>query len=549
MKPRASRAGSIEGEFASAFTKLHAEIAGKQWPSPKWQKDPVGFARHVLRIEPIPEQVTLLNAVRDFPQVAVSSGQKTGKSSGISICAVWWYCSFPNARVIETARTEWQVNEVLYRELARIVRNYERRHGEGALGTLGESCRSGLTSKDQREIRGVTAREAEAFSGISGGDLFNPENDAAILYIVDEASALPLSLYQAMVGNLAGKGGRIVLLSQPTRNQGPFFDAFHSKRDYFFTWTINAETVAARNEREGKVIAGIVNAETIARWKEEWGEESAFYQIRVRGRFVKHDEGKIVSLDRILAATQRYEDEAGGPGRDLELSIKQGRLHIGIDPAGPGVGGDESAFAARRGIHAYTIRTRKGLQEEGHLFVLLEMIRDLSDPREEPPIVKVDSEGAVGAKVYGHLQGYLERCAGLDASRPPFVLVRVRSSEAAMREPIIYGTTRDEIWASLAQWMKTAVLPPDGRRDAELHAPSWLGTVSGKTKATPKEELRKVDNLGRSPDRADALGLAAWEIPELLEQTDAPPKATPTNLEEKPRGPDPYRMVDKSYRS
>jgi hypothetical protein len=43
----------------------------------------------------------------------------------------------------------------------------------------------------------------------------------------------------------------------------------------------------------------------------------------------------------------------------------------------------------------------------------------------------------------------------------------------------------------------------------ELHAPEWIPQVTGRLKATGKDELRKA--LGRSPDRADAVALAVWE--------------------------------------
>lgn len=61
----------------------------------------------------------------------------------------------------------------------------------------------------------------------------------------------------------------------------------------------------------------------------------------------------------------------------------------------------------------------------------------------------------------------------------------------------------------------------NGCAENELHATDWIDHIS-KMKATPKTELRKAENLGRSPDRADALALAVWEVP-ALEATDEEP--------------------------
>ena len=52
-------------------------------------------------------------------------------------------------------------------------------------------------------------------------------------------------------------------------------------------------------------------------------------------------------------------------------------------------------------------------------------------------------------------------------------------------------------------------IPPDPKLPKELHCASWRQIVTGRLKATPKPEMRK--ELGRSPDRADAVALAVWD--------------------------------------
>lgn len=551
-RARRGRGFSLESDVGRVFGGLHAENEGKRWPSKQWATDPIGFTREVLHVEALDEQAKILEAVRDYDRVAISSGQKIGKSAAAIFLGVWWYCTRRNARVILTARTDYQVNRVLFRELVRVVRDYERRHGKHTLGLLGETARTGLTAQDLREIRGSTVREVEAVSGISGGDLYNPEDPPAIMYLCDEASALPRLIYEAMDGNLAA-GGKLVMFSQPTRNDGPFFEAFHAKRDYFFTWTIDAEKVAKRLAKAKRRVNGIADLDQIRRWKEEYGEDSAFYQIRVRGRFVLGEEGKIISALLIVQAQDRYtvlvEDNDGA---ELKLSAKHGRLHIGMDPAGAGGHGDESSWVLRRGHVALPPVVRRGLSEESHLAMLRELIRENCDPRELPPIVKIDSGGDVGAKVAAMLGAHL--AMGDPNDRPEFILVRIRSSEPALREPLVYGTIRDELWASARQWIREGgAIPPDSKLAQELHAPDWRGDIKGRLKATPKEELRKVENLGRSPDRADGLSLAVWETPGLeVEQGDKPLPPAPARPqapeEERPHPPDPYAIADQSYR-
>jgi hypothetical protein len=96
-------------------------------------------------------------------------------------------------------------------------------------------------------------------------------------------------------------------------------------------------------------------------------------------------------------------------------------------------------------------------------------------------------------------------------ARGAFEVYGIRSSDKAYRDPQIYERVRDELWANLARWLREeqGAIPEDTRLAKELHAPDWIGQLSGRLKATDKKEIRK--KLGHSPDRADAVCLAVWE--------------------------------------
>src|SRR5204862_354817 len=134
----------------------------------------------------------------------------------------------------------------------------------------GELARTGLKSVDFREIVGFTAREAEAVAGISGRNL---------LYILDEASGIPDEIYEAIEGNRAG-GARVVLLGNPTKTTGEFFDAFHAKARFYKTITVSSEqtpnVVTGRDE-----IPGLATRAWIEEKREEWRPDSALYKVRV----------------------------------------------------------------------------------------------------------------------------------------------------------------------------------------------------------------------------------------------------------------------------
>lgn len=485
-----------------ALIKLQLQLTGRvRFPSPMYAQDPVKFMRDILGVDPWWQQRKILEAVRDHPRVAVSSGHKVSKSHTAAGLALWWYCSGEDARAVMTSTTARQVDQILWREL-RMMRarggrciDCRRKDPEALLipvpcehsalieGELGELARTGLKSSDFREIVGFTAREAEGVAGISGRRL---------LYILDEASGIGDDIYEAIEGNRAG-GAKIVLFGNPTRNEGEFYEAFHSKVHLYVTFRVSSETTP--NVVEGReIIPGLATREWVEEKKIEWGEDSPMYRVRVKGEFAIGEDAKIFSVHTISSAESRWEE-----------APEAGRLYLGLDPAGETGTGDETAVSARRGLKQLLLRTARGLADEGHLALILALIAELRVPR-ETPVVVIDREGKIGSGLYGKLLSHLE----LHRDAPPFELVAVRASDRAIRQAHIYDRVRDELCANLSQWFRDGgAIVSDTKLAKELHAPEWKQGLNGKLKATPKDVLKKI--LGRSPDRMDALALSTWE--------------------------------------
>lgn len=502
------------GEARAAATDGRKETR-VAWPSTRYQRDPVAFAREVLGVEPHPKQVEILEAIRDHKRVTVRSGHKVGKSMTAAIAALWFFCSFDDARVIMSSTTSRQVDAILWRE----VRQLHTRAPKHIGGELHELARSGL-KQDFREIVGFTAKEAEAVAGVSGKNL---------LYLIDEASGVPDAIFEAIEGNRAG-GARIGLFSNPTRTEGKFFQSHcdpHAKKFWKQIHVSSADVVHL-------AIGGLAEQEWVDTMREEYGEQSPFYLVRVKGEFVLGEDGKIVTLHAITQAQARWLDQPF-----------EGRLHLGVDPAGPGEFGDESVIAVRRGLKVQALFPYRGQTEDALVTHIVGTLKDWRATREaEIPIVKVDREGPIGSRLYGLLLAHLDRHANA------FELVAVRSSDRACRKPREFDRVRDELWASLAEWMKEGgTIPEDDKLTKELHAPQWHGQLSGRLKCTDKRELKK--QIGRSPDRADAVALAVWEpmasapVAEKPEEQIEPPDAYAGGDIDQIF--DPYRSVDRRW--
>lgn len=512
-RPPAQRRTAVADLREALLAQLKA-TTGIRFPDRYWWDHPVEFFRRILGVEPWSKQIEIIEAVRDHDRVAVRSGHKVSKSHSAAGIAACYYCSFADARVVMSSTTARQVDQILWREL-RMMRARAGRctlckeadpdgrriprpcpHSAIIEGEMGALARTGLKSQDFREIVGFTAREAEAVAGVSGRHL---------LYIIDEASGVPDEIFEAVEGNRAG-GARIVLFSNPTRTSGEFFDAFHDKAEFYHGIQVSSEETPNVLSGE-KVIPGLATRTWIEEKRREWGEESPMYKVRVRGEFALGEDGKIFSVHAIAEAEDRWED-----------TPETGRLFIGVDPAGESGMGDEAAFAARRGLKLLGLHTERGLSEAEHLVRVLGVIEE-HGIRRETPVVVLDREGAVGAKVYAHFQGYLEE-------HPyAFELVTVRASDRAVRQPYIYDRMRDELVANLESWVRDGgAIVEDTKLAAEMHVFVWEQHVNGRLKLMPrKKDLRKSSGLGRSPDRFDALALACWEPLALRAGDDLPP--------------------------
>lgn len=552
---------TFNGVLADTLLSDVASWSQIRWPSAEFRDDPVRFFREILGVEPWEKQIEVIEAVRDNPRVSIASGHKVSKSHTAAGTGIWFYSSYEDARVIFSSTTARQVDDILWREVRmmharsgrcfackaktegqeRLIRVHwsgksydeiaavagvtrwdamawhygtERPDAEamdrlvtafdipfdtwGATrdlelvprpcphsalidGELMQMARSGLKS-GFRTMTGFTAREAEAVAGISGKNL---------IYQVDEASGVVQLIFEAMEGNRAG-GARMVLYGNPTKNEGEHFDSFYSKSDFYKSIRISSEDTP--NAQSGRVIIpGLCERDFIEEKEREHGRESAWFQVRILGQHATHEEGKIFSLAQLAESQDRWHD----------IPAPEGRVFIGVDPAGASGTGDEICFAPRRGQKQLALITLRGLTPEGHLAHLKKLIIDLQQPNEKPAVV-LDREGPVGYAVFTLLQA-----AQTDADAP-FELVTVRASDKAQRQPTIYERVRDELAANLERWVRDGgALLEDDKLERELHCLTWENTLRGRLKLIDKRQIRK--ELGRSPDRYDATALSVWE--------------------------------------
>lgn len=489
---------SLRRDFVARGRDILREVETVTWPSEKWRDDPVGFAREVLDIEPWSAQAEMLESIRDNRNTTVRSGHKCGKSTALAIAALWFYCSFPRARVVLTAVKASQIDEVIWKEVRRLHRGAKIPVG----GQLYDMARSGLRDHDDdRQVWGITARDGEGLAGISGPN---------VLVLTDEASGIPDRFFEVLGSSLAGSGGtaRKCYISNPTRTTGEFYRS-HTTNAHLFK-CLHVASTDTPNARGTGVIPGLAGPDWIAEKRVEYGEESSQFKVRVLGEFVHDREGKIISLD-IVAAAEAAWDEAP----------ETGDLQIGIDPAGDGVIGDETAIAIRRGSKIVALFAWRGLSEDEIVEHTLALLREHRQRGVRgAPRIAIDAEGGIGTRVVSKLR------VALESVRSDVVIDAVRSGQKAWGSPE-FDMIRDALWGQARSWLKAGgTIPTDVKLAQELNAPVFTADAKQRYVATDKKALRK--DLGRSTDRADAVCLAIWGFASVeTSESPAPaPRAT-----------------------
>lgn len=147
---------SKDAAVRARVAKLDQELERSKFPRPEYQRDPGSFYRDVLRIDPV----------------------VVGLERRIAAIALWWYCSWPDARAIIAPSSSERL-EGIWREVSALCT-------EAALdGTIGDLARTGLRSADFREVKGFTAHQTEELAGVAG---------TRLLFITDHSSVFDLAL-------------------------------------------------------------------------------------------------------------------------------------------------------------------------------------------------------------------------------------------------------------------------------------------------------------------------------------------------------------------
>jgi hypothetical protein len=269
------------------------------------------FAVEVCGMDSITWQQIWMGEEISIPgcRVAVASGHGTGKSRYAGIAALWHLTCYFQSNTIFTAPKIEQLRKQIWMEIA----DMHARMKEGPYAWLAEHIE---VMEESVYIRGhkkswwVTARTAPKGS---------PENLAGahrdwLMIWADEASGIPDANFGVLLGAMSDARNRFVMMSQPTRPAGYFYDAHHSKSVAMGgIWT----SISLNSEQ-----SPIVSLESIRNWRVEYDYQtdkttgrctSPMYLVKVLGQFPDKSDGFLLGRSEMEACFGR---QVIDPARD-----------------------------------------------------------------------------------------------------------------------------------------------------------------------------------------------------------------------------------------
>jgi phage terminase large subunit len=416
------------------------------------------FVREVLGVDPDPWQIEFLEAIsRGERKISVRSGHGVGKSTVASWAMIWYMLTRGPAKIVVTAPTSSQLYDALFAELKRWVKELPNAWGDRLEVKTDRIEMRAAPQESFISARTSRAEQPEALQGVHSDH---------VMLVADEASGIPESVFEAAAGSMSGHNAVTILLGNPTKSSGFFFDTHNRLKDEWWTRRVSCYDSKRVSDAYIKDMAS------------RYGEESNAFRVRVLGEFPRTDDDTLIGVELVDSAFHR----------DVETTDTQ--TVWGLDVARFGT--DATALAKRKGNAVTEIRKWRGLdlmQTTGAVVAEYEAMK----PEDRPVEILVDSIG-LGAGVVDRLRELNLPARGINVAESPAM-------------GTIYVNLRAELWGKMKAWLekRDCKIPKDESLLAELVSPRYSFNSNGKMKLESKDEMRKR-GIG-SPDMADALAL------------------------------------------
>lgn len=386
-------------------------------------------------------------------RMARASGHGIGKTALVAWIIQHFMSTRPNPEIICTANTATQLETKTWRELAKWHGLLINRHWFDWTATK-YKCKADP---------GTWFALAQPWSK-ERPDAFQGSHEKHILFLYDEASATDDIIWETTEGAMTTPGAAWIVFGNPTKNTGRFKECWGKFRHRWNTGKIDSRT------------AKMANKQQIKEWIEDYGEDSDFVRVRVKGEFPRAASNQFISEELILNAQRRP---------NIPNLYNHMPVVMGVDVAR--FGDDQTVILTRQGTFLARIdkyREKDTMQTAG---LVVEAIKTWS-----PQTVFVDVIG-IGAGVVDRLHqlGYKN-------------VIGITSGVEAQADDR-YFNLRSEMWGKIKDWLKFAILPDDDELKTDLIGPEYWFDGNNRIQLEGKKEMKKRGLA--SPDSGDALAL------------------------------------------
>lgn len=421
------------------------------------------------------QQKEFLLAIQNNDKVSVKSGRGVGKTASVSFAVIWFMCCFSEPKVVCSAPTAPTLSSALWPEIALWL-------NRSLAKDLFEHTEKKMYLKEQGKNWWAVPRTANTKEAASGLHMEN------MLIIIDEASGMKDEIFDAFDGTLTGKNNKFVLISNPTKITGPFYDTFNkNKNKKWLNLTFDGEE------------SPFVKQEQIDYYADKYGKLHDLYLVNIKGEFPSGNAESFISLTEAQGAFDRY-----------QYVEAQGEIEIGLDVAR--YGDDLTVLYWRRGYKVFPAKvlSKNSIPEAAQL--VLDTVVEIrqSTGYEKKICVKVDASG-LGSGVCDILKQ--DRAHNIE-------VIECNFGGAGDNK---YQNEASIMWGNLKDLINIIALPSHAYVDGklkestvlleEISSRRWKISSSGKVLIEPKSEYKK--EFKSSPDYADGVVLCfARKAPE-----------------------------------
>jgi len=430
----------------------------------EWQNSPEKFFKdHWPDIFLWPKLYEILDALKNNRRVVVPSGHGVGKTWLMARIALWFLFSYAGAKVITTAPTWGQVENLLWSEIRKAYTDSKIPLGGRILNT---------------EIKIAEDWFAVGFStsGVAserefGTPKFQGYHSENLLVLLDEAAGVKPEIWVSVDALVVGENNKVLAIANPTSPTGHFYEACKSP-----LWQkVQISCFDHPNIVENKVLVqGAVTREWIEERRIEWGIDSPLWKAKILGDFPDEGSDTLIPLSWLEACV----------GLDLPI---EGAKRLGIDVAR--FGGDMTVLTT---ILGQVVQAQEAVNKKDTNWTVGRVI--VLNKQDNFDYIGVDDTG-VGGGVTDSLQD-----SGIDVDAMNFGSKAIEDDKFENLKAEIYWNLRQAIRDKLIE------LPNSRPLINQLASIKYGYTRQGRIKIESKDDMKKRGL--KSPDLADSLAIA-----------------------------------------